>query len=90
MRRKILAYWRYFHALMYVALFFGVIHANLWGLDFENGLITVVYDGLFAAAIEAFVLKRWQFYQIKRRRNKAVIQQRKPPLVNQKETPELN
>jgi predicted ferric reductase len=65
LRRRIMTYWRYFHALMYVALFFGVVHANLWGLDFENGVIVVVYDGLFGAAIGAFVLKRWQFYRIK-------------------------
>ena len=30
-RKKAVAYWRPFHALMYVALFFGVVHANLWG-----------------------------------------------------------
>jgi predicted ferric reductase len=71
LRRKVVAYWRYFHALMYVALFFGVVHANLWGRDFENGFIVVIYDGLFAAALAAFVLKRWQFYQIKQRRNHA-------------------
>ncbi len=71
LRRKVEAYWRYFHALMYVALFFGVVHANLWGRDFENGFIVVIYDGLFIAALAAFALKRWQFYQIKQRRNHA-------------------
>ena len=69
LRRKVVAYWRYFHALMYVALFFGVVHANLWGRDFENGFIVVIYDGLFAAALAAFVLKRWQFHKIKQKRN---------------------
>jgi predicted ferric reductase len=71
LRRKVVAYWRYLHALMYVALFFGVVHANLWGRDFENSFIVVIYDGLFAVAIAAFVLKRWQFYQIKQKRNNA-------------------
>jgi len=71
LRRKVVAYWRYLHALMYVALFFGVVHANLWGRDFENSFIVVIYDGLFAVAIAAFVLKRWQFYQIKQKRNHA-------------------
>ncbi len=70
LRRKVIAYWRYFHALMYVALFFGVVHANLWGRDFENDFVVVIYDGLFAAAIAAFVLKRWQFYRIKQKRNR--------------------
>jgi hypothetical protein len=31
----------------------------------------IVYDGLFAAALVAFGLKRWQFYQIKARVKKA-------------------
>jgi DMSO/TMAO reductase YedYZ heme-binding membrane subunit len=69
LRRKVVAYWRYFHAMMYVALFFGMVHANLWGRDFQNGFIVVIYDGLFAVALAAFVLKRWQFYQIKQKRN---------------------
>jgi predicted ferric reductase len=71
LRRKVVAYWRYFHAFMYVALFFGVVHANLWGFDFENGFIAVIYDGLFVAAIAAFVLKRWQFHRIKTRMKKS-------------------
>jgi predicted ferric reductase len=69
LRRKVVPYWRYFHALMYVALFFGVVHANMWGFDFENGFIAVIYDGLFAVALAAFVLKRWQLYRIKQKRN---------------------
>ncbi len=72
LRRKAVAYWRYFHALMYVALFFGVVHANLWGADLQNPLLMVVYDGLFAAALAAFVLKRLQFYRIKARKKKLV------------------
>jgi len=70
LRRQVVAYWRYFHAFMYVALFFGVVHANMWGFDFENGFIVVIYDGLFAVALAAFVLKRWQFYRIKQKRNR--------------------
>ena len=71
LRRKVEAYWRYFHALMYVALFFGVVHANLWGIDFRNGFIVVIYDGLFVAALAAFVLKRWQFNRLKARMKKS-------------------
>jgi len=29
-------YWRPFHALMYIVLLFGLVHANLIGDDFEN------------------------------------------------------
>lgn len=74
LRKKVVAYWRYFHALMYVALFFGVVHANLWGMDFQNVYLTVIYDGLFAAALVAFGLKRLQFFRIKTRRKKMVHQ----------------
>ena len=75
LRKKAVVYWRPFHALMYVALFFGVVHANLWGAvggDLENPLLMVVYDGLFAAVLAAFVLKRLQMYRIKARRKKLV------------------
>ena len=70
LRRKIVAYWRPFHMLMYLALFIGVVHANLQGTDFQNLYITIIYDALFAGALAAFVLKRWQFYRIKARANK--------------------
>ena len=76
LRRKMLRYWRWFHALMYVALFLGVVHADLSGTDFENPAILVVFNGLFAAAVAAFALKRWQFYRLKN--------QKKPQDVNQK------
>jgi DMSO/TMAO reductase YedYZ heme-binding membrane subunit len=66
-RRKIVAYWRPFHMLMYLALFIGVVHANLRGTDFQNIYLAIIYDALFAAALAAFVLKRWQFYRIKMR-----------------------
>ena len=37
----------------------------LRGTDFQNSIITIIYDSLFAAALAAFILKRWQFYRIK-------------------------
>jgi len=70
LRRKVVAYWRPFHALMYLALFFAVIHANLAGYDFQNVYLMIIYDGLFVAVIFAFVLKRLQFYKIKAQRKK--------------------
>jgi methionine sulfoxide reductase heme-binding subunit len=80
LRRKITAYWRPFHALMYVALFFGIIHADLSGRDFINSpLIFVVFNGLFAATIVAFVLKRLQFYNMKNKR-KQLSAQAKPAI----------
>jgi predicted ferric reductase len=68
LRRKITRYWRWFHALMYAALFFGLVHGILSGRDFMNPAILVVFSVLFAAAVAAFALKRWQFYRIKRRK----------------------
>ena len=70
-RRKIPAYWRPIHALMYLALFVGIVHANLIGVDFGNLYIKIIFDGLFATALAAFVLKRWQFYKIKAKAKKA-------------------
>jgi len=65
LRRKIPSYWRPFHTLMYLALFIGVVHANLRGTNFQSLSIRIIYDSLFAAAFAAFILKRWQFYRIK-------------------------
>ncbi len=71
LRRKISAHWHPFHALMYLALFVGIIHANLIGVDFGNLYIKIIFDGLFAASLVAFVLKRVQFYQMKAKVKKA-------------------
>jgi DMSO/TMAO reductase YedYZ heme-binding membrane subunit len=72
-RRKIPSYWRPLHALMYLALFVGIIHANLIGIDFGNIFIKIVFDGLFVTVLAAFVLKRWQFYRIKAKVKKASL-----------------
>jgi DMSO/TMAO reductase YedYZ heme-binding membrane subunit len=76
LRKKAKAYWRSFHALMYVALLFGVVHANLAGIDLQNMFIMVIYDALFAGVVAAFVLKRWQFYRIRARKNNSVNHQK--------------
>ena len=73
-RKKIMTHWRPFHAIMYLALFFGVIHANLIGFDLQSIYLKVVYDALFAGALVAFGLKRWQFYRIKHNRKNLVNQ----------------
>jgi DMSO/TMAO reductase YedYZ heme-binding membrane subunit len=70
-RRRITAYWRSLHALMYVALFFGIVHANLSGHDFQNIVIVVIFDSLFAVAMVAFGLKRLQVYRRKVSKKKA-------------------
>ncbi len=67
LRKRIVNYWRPFHALIYLALFVGVIHANFRGIDFSNIYFKVIYDSLFAGAFLAFGLKRWQFCRAKNR-----------------------
>lgn len=67
LRRNITAFWRPFHALMYVALFFGIVHANLIGRDFDNLFILIALNVLFAISIGAFILKRYQTYRLKQK-----------------------
>jgi predicted ferric reductase len=62
LRTKTPKYWRAFHALMYVALLFGIVHANLIGDDFQNLGIMVVFDALFLASLASFALKRYRNY----------------------------
>ncbi len=65
LRKYIPKYWRWVHGLMYVVLLFAIVHGNLIGDDFENPVIWVLFNTLFALAIAAFVLKRWQKMQKK-------------------------
>lgn len=69
LRKQIQNYWRPVHALMYIVLFFGIVHANLIGTDFQNIIILIIFNLLFAAAIVAFILKRLQQYRLKKRRS---------------------
>jgi|DewCreStandDraft_5_1066085.scaffolds.fasta_scaffold00125_9 predicted ferric reductase len=66
LRAKAPKYWRTFHALMYVVLLFGIVHANLIGTDFENFGIMLIYNALFAAALAAFALKRYRKHLMKK------------------------
>ncbi len=54
--RKRLLRWRYLHAMMYLVLFFAVVHANLIGTDFLNPFIRGIYTALFAVVILVFAL----------------------------------
>ncbi len=71
LRKEAVRHWRPFHALMYVVLFFGIIHANLLGSNFQNTGIAVIYDTLFAASIAGFALKRGQDFKIREARKEA-------------------
>jgi predicted ferric reductase len=67
LRAKAPKYWRPFHALMYVVLLFGIVHANLIGDDFENLGIMIIFNALFLASIASFVFKRYRNHLVKRK-----------------------
>ena len=64
LRAKAPKYWRPFHALIYIVLFFGIVHAALLGDDFQNLGIAVIFSALFSASIAGFVLKRYRNHQL--------------------------
>ena len=71
LRKNSLKHWKPFHTLMYVVLFFGIIHANLLGSNFQNMAIAAIYDTLFAASMAGLALKRYQNYRIRKARQEA-------------------
>jgi predicted ferric reductase len=70
LRRSIVSYWRIFHALMYVVLFFGLVHADSIGADFQNLGVQIVFYALFSASLAGFAFKRYRHYQLKKRMNR--------------------
>ena len=60
LRAKAPKYWRPFHALMYIVLLFGIVHANLIGDDFANVGIMIIFDGLFAGINRGFCRQKVQ------------------------------
>jgi predicted ferric reductase len=62
LRTRVPKYWRAFHALMYVVLLFGIVHANLIGDDFENLGVMIIFNALFLASLASFALKRYRNY----------------------------
>jgi len=67
LRTKAPKYWRAFHALMYVVLLFGIVHANLIRGDFQNLGIMIVFNALFVTSLASFAFKRYRSYQLKRK-----------------------
>lgn len=61
--RKKFKFWRIIHALMYLVLFLGFIHAILIGTDFNNIAIKIIYSVLFAFTMASFIIKRLQLYR---------------------------
>lgn len=67
LRAKAPKYWRAFHALMYVVLLFGIVHANLLGHDFQNLGIMIIFNVLFIMSLAGFAFKRYRSYQLKKK-----------------------
>ena len=68
LRKKIANTWRLFHALIYVALFFGLVHGILIGTSFQNIGIMIIYIALFCLVIFALIYKRTKNYQRKKKK----------------------
>jgi len=66
LRRKVSKYWQPFHALTYVVLLFGIVHANLLGGDFQTFGIVLIFDALFSASMASFAIKRFKNYRKKK------------------------
>jgi len=63
--RKRLPGWRYLHAMMYLVLFFAVVHANIIGTDFLNPFIRVAYDAVFVGVILVFAVSLRKKFRIR-------------------------
>ncbi|MFP3872369.1 MAG: ferric reductase-like transmembrane domain-containing protein [Candidatus Natronoplasma sp.] len=57
-RSKIPKFWKPIHALMYLMLFFALVHGYMIGTDFANIGIQMIFTALFIGAIGALVYKR--------------------------------
>ena len=50
--------WRALHMIVYISLFFGLIHAYLIGTDFKNPYITFIFVILFLTMVYVLIDKR--------------------------------
>ena len=61
LRKKINKYWRQIHALMYLALLFGLVHAIMIGTDFTNAegvTMIILFNAMFTISFGIFLKKR--------------------------------
>nr|MDO8086025.1 hypothetical protein [Candidatus Sigynarchaeum springense] len=59
LKRLLKKHWRILHALLYIALGFGVVHGILLGQSYANPIIDGIYVGLLALMIFGFIYKRY-------------------------------
>ena len=68
LRKKIAKSWKIFHVLVYIALFFGLVHGILIGTSFQNIGIMIIYISLFCLVVLSFVYKRFRNFQRKKKK----------------------
>jgi DMSO/TMAO reductase YedYZ heme-binding membrane subunit len=51
--------WRPAHALLYIAIVLGTVHANLLGSDLSDPVLFVIVNGMTLLVLTAFLAKRW-------------------------------
>jgi len=52
--------WRPVHALLYIAILLGTVHANLMGSDLSDPVLFIIVNGMTLLVVAAFLAKRWQ------------------------------
>lgn len=57
-RDKIPKYWKSIHILMYLVLFFALVHGFMIGTDFTHIGIQIIFTALFVASLGALVYNR--------------------------------
>ncbi|TAJ43843.1 hypothetical protein [Methanofollis fontis] len=59
-RRRLGGAWRFLHMLVYLALLFAIVHANLIGTDLADPVVGIILNGAALGVFAAFVLKRYR------------------------------
>ena len=60
LRRQIKNSWRIFHMILYLAIFFAIVHATLIGKNFENPIILIIFYVLFGVVVLTPFYKRFR------------------------------
>ncbi|TFG13703.1 hypothetical protein EU537_05455 [Candidatus Thorarchaeota archaeon] len=58
LRQRIRKAWRYFHGLIYLALFFAYVHGLLIGATLANPIMAIFFGFLLVVSLAVFVIKR--------------------------------
>jgi len=79
LRKRMQKYWRGFHRLMYLALLFGIVHADLIGTDIKGNIaLLLIFNILFVITQVTAFVKVYQKVQMKK-----LMEARKAQKANQ-------